>query len=72
MNIEVRPIQGKESAALVCVTGEFMLPDSETFSKCMEKLLSDGRVNLVLDLTDLSYIVSSGLGMIIMILTTYH
>ncbi len=68
MEIEVQPISDNRLAVLVRLEGEFMLPDTIVFKNYLENLLLEGRIHLVLDLTDLSYIVSSGLGIIIMIL----
>ena len=68
MELEIQPISDNRLAVLVRLEGEFMLPDTIVFKNCLENLLLEGRIHLVLDLTGLSYIVSSGLGIIIMIL----
>lgn len=68
LEINVQSLPEHETVAVIQLKGEFMLPDSETFKVCAEQLFEKGKIHLILDLTQLTYIVSSGLGIVVLIL----
>jgi len=68
LEINVQSLPEHETAAVIQLKGEFMLPDSEAFKVCAEQLFDKGKVHLILDMTQLTYIVSSGLGIVVLIL----
>jgi anti-sigma B factor antagonist len=64
-------ISEKYNAAIVEVKGNMMGgPEAAEFSDQLKKLLAEGKKNIVIDLSDVKFMNSSGLGMLISGLTT--
>ena len=67
MNLDTR--QDGEVTILI-VTGDLVIGDAETaFKKAVTRLLEDGRVNLLVDLSGTGFLDSSGLGALVRALT---
>lgn len=61
----------KYNAVVVEVKGNVMGgPEAAEFSETLKKLLADGKKNVIVDLSDVKFMNSSGLGMLISGLTT--
>jgi anti-sigma B factor antagonist len=55
---------------IVTVTGDLVIGDAETtFKKTVTRLLEEGRVNLLVDLSGVGFLDSSGLGALVRALT---
>jgi anti-sigma B factor antagonist len=55
---------------IVTVTGDLVIGDAETtFKKAITRLLEEGRVNLLIDLSAVGFLDSSGLGALVRALT---
>ncbi|MCC6549779.1 MAG: STAS domain-containing protein [Ignavibacteriaceae bacterium] len=64
-------VSEKYNAAIVEVKGNMMGgPEAIEFSDQLKKLLAEGKKNIVIDLSDVKFMNSSGLGMLISGLTT--
>ncbi len=58
------------SVTIVTVTGDLVIGDAETnFKKTVTRLLEEGRVNLLVDLSAVGFLDSSGLGALVRALT---
>jgi len=64
MQVEVQELAEKD-ACLVSVHGQIHLLEAKELEQRLEEVLSDGRSNIVLDMTDVSFITSDGLGVLI-------
>lgn len=61
----------KYNAAIVEIKGNVMGgPEAAEFSETLKKLMGDGKKNLIIDLSEVKFMNSSGLGMLISGLTT--
>lgn len=54
-------IKNEEKGTLISVTGRMDAVSSPEFEKKLGRLIDEGNVNLIIDLTELDYISSSGL-----------
>lgn len=55
---------------IITVTGDLVIGDAEsTFKKAVTRLLEEGRVNLLIDLSAVGFLDSSGLGALVRALT---
>jgi anti-sigma B factor antagonist len=55
---------------IITVTGDLVIGDAETsFKKTVTRLLEEGRVNLLIDLSAVGFLDSSGLGALVRALT---
>ena len=64
-------VSEKYNAVVIELKGNVMGgPEAIEFSDTLKKLLADGKKNIVLDLSDVKFMSSSGLGMLISGLTT--
>jgi anti-sigma B factor antagonist len=58
------------SVTIITVTGDLVIGDAETlFKKTITRLLEEGRVNLLVDLSGVGFLDSSGLGALVRALT---
>ena len=58
------------AVTIVTVTGDLVIGDAETtFKKTVTRLLEEGRVHLLVDLTGVGFLDSSGLGALVRALT---
>ncbi len=61
----------KYNAAIVEIKGNVMGgPEAAEFSETLKKLMADGKKNIIIDLSEVKFMNSSGLGMLISGLTT--
>lgn len=61
----------KYSAVIISLKGNVMGgPDTQKFSELLHKLIDEGKKNVVVDLSDVKFMNSSGLGMLISGYTT--
>jgi anti-sigma B factor antagonist len=67
MNLETRD---DGAVTILTVTGDLVIGDPETtFKKTVTRLLEEGRVQLLVDLTGVGFLDSSGLGALVRALT---
>lgn len=67
MNLETRD---DGAVTILTVTGDLVIGDPETtFKKTVTRLLEEGRVHLLVDLTGVGFLDSSGLGALVRALT---
>jgi anti-sigma B factor antagonist len=67
MNLETRD---DGAVTIITVTGDLVIGDPETaFKKTVTRLLEEGRVNLLVDLSAVGFLDSSGLGALVRALT---
>lgn len=67
MNLETRD---DGAVTIITVTGDLVIGDAETaFKKTVTRLLEEGRVNLLVDLSAVGFLDSSGLGALVRALT---
>jgi len=64
MHVEVQDL-GEKNACLVSVHGQIPLLEAKELEQYLQSVLTDGRPNIVLDMTDVSFIASDGLGVLI-------
>jgi anti-sigma B factor antagonist len=58
------------SVTIVTVTGDLVIGEAETtFKKAVTRLLEEGRINLLVDLSAVGFLDSSGLGALVRALT---
>jgi len=63
-------IQNDGGVTIVTVRGDLVIGDAETsFKKAVTRLIEEGRVNLLIDLSAVGFLDSSGLGALVRALT---
>ena len=68
MDLETRDDGG---VTIIVVRGDLVIGDAETsFKKTVTRLIEEGRVNLLVDLSAVGFLDSSGLGALVRALTT--
>jgi anti-sigma B factor antagonist len=67
MELDIRDDGG---VTIITVRGDLVIGDAETsFKKAVTRLLEEGRVNLLIDLSSVGFLDSSGLGALVRALT---
>jgi len=64
MQVEVQDLAEK-NASVVSVHGQVHLLEAKELEERLEEVLNDGRAHIILDMSDVSFIASDGLGVLI-------